>query len=148
VHVVWQRTDIDREIVIDDGWNYVAHEEASRKIEQEFGLEVTKGVHTRDRETEDRPDRADKQAEHQKAERGGFDLKDFKAEVLQAFVEAEHGRAFTKTLEEMGCYLARGDQKNIFMIVPPEGGGIKTIQYLERDTGKGMEGQALPAKTA
>ena len=60
VHVVWQRTDIGREIVIDDGWNYVAHEEASRKIEQEFGLEVTKGVHTRDRETEDRPDRADK----------------------------------------------------------------------------------------
>lgn len=146
VHVVWQRTDIDREIVIDDGWNYVAHEEASRKIEQEFGLEVTKGVHTRDRETEDRPDRADKQAEHQKAERGGFDLKDFKAEILQAFVEAEHGRAFTKKLEEMGCYLARGDQKNIFMIVPPEGEALKLSSTLKGISAKEWKAKLSPLK--
>lgn len=146
VHVVWQRTDIDREIVIDDGWNYVAHEEASRKIEQEFGLEVTRGVHTRDRETEDRPDRADKQAEHQKAERGGFDLKDFKAEILQAFVEAEHGRAFTKKLEEMGCYLARGDQKNIFMIVPPEGEALKLSSTLKGISAKEWKAKLSPLK--
>ena len=146
VHVVWQRTDIDREIVIDDGWNYVAHEEASRKIEQEFGLEVTKGVHTRDRETEDRPDRADKQAEHQKAERGGFDLKDFKAEILQAFVEAEHGRAFTKKLEEMGCYLARGDKKNIFMIVPPEGEALKLSSTLKGISAKEWKAKLSPLK--
>lgn len=144
VHVVWQRADIDRQIVIDDGWNYAAHEEAARKIEQRFELTVTKGVHSRDKEREERPDRAEKQADHQQAERGGFDLVTLKAEIIEAFEDAEHGMGFIKELEEMGCYLARGNTKNIFMIVPPEGEALKLSSTLKGIAAKEWKAKLSP----
>jgi|GEM_PF-3139456 len=131
VHVVWQRTDLEHERVVDDEDNYAAHERASREIEKKFDLAITKGVHTRDKATEPRPDRASKQKDHQQADRKGYDLDELKAEINQAFEEAEHGMGFIKKLEEMGCYLARGDKKNIFMIVPPEGGALKLSSTLK-----------------
>ena len=131
-HVVWQRADVEKEIVVDDSWNYRAHEMAAREIEQRFELEYTKGVHSRDKETEPLPEkRGTDLADHQRAERAGLDLKDYQAKILQAFEETEHGKAFNARLEEMGCYLTRGDRKNIFLVLTPEGQEIKLASTLK-----------------
>ena len=47
IHVVWQRTDIETMTLRDDGFNYLAHERASQRLEREFGHEPVPGKHAK-----------------------------------------------------------------------------------------------------
>ncbi|WP_040589471.1 relaxase/mobilization nuclease domain-containing protein [Sphingopyxis sp. MC1] len=44
-HIVFQRTDREKLILIPDSWNYPAHERAARHLEQKFGHEIVPGKH-------------------------------------------------------------------------------------------------------
>jgi len=119
VHAVFQRTDTDNKVVISDSFNYPAHEQAAREIEQTFGLEKTIGAHTREKD-ELRPEQAFSREDHQRAERSGIDAVAMKEQIASLYEEADTGRAFVRSLEENGFYLARGDKKNIFMVIDPQ----------------------------
>src|SRR5258708_4642495 len=47
IHVVWQRTNIDTMTMVADSFNYVAHERASKALEEEFGHEHVPGKHAK-----------------------------------------------------------------------------------------------------
>lgn len=119
VHAVFQRTDTDNMKVISDSFNYPAHEFAAREIEKTFGLEQTIGPFSREKD-QPRPEQAFSREEYQKAERSGIDAVSMKAQITALYEEAETGREFVNSLEENGFYLARGDKKNIFMVIDPQ----------------------------
>lgn len=118
IHVVWQRTDIDKMILRDDGWNFASHERASLRLEQEFGHELVPGKHAK-RDRENQPDMPDARLDHsewQQAERGGLDHNTRKAQVTSLYQTADSGPAFKAALEDTGYIVARGDKCD-FMIL-------------------------------
>lgn len=119
VHAVFQRTDTEKMQVISDSFNYPAHELAAREIEIAFSLEKTIGAHTREK-GDPRPEQKFSREDHQKAERSGIDAASMKEQITAIYEEAKTGREFVRTLEENGFYLARGDKKNIFMVIDPQ----------------------------
>lgn len=145
IHVVWQRTDIDKEIVIDDSWNYRSHELAAREIEQQFNLEITPGVHSREK-GEPRPERSTELWEFQQSERAGMKASDRKVFITNLFEHAETARDFTEALENNGFHLARGDQKNIFMLVDPAGEQHSLTRQLNGYKKKDVEAKLSPLK--
>lgn len=145
IHVVWQRTDIDKNIVIDDSWNYRSHEIAARAIEQLYDLEKTPGVHSRDKD-EPRPERSTELWEFQQSERAGMKASDRKAFITELFEHAETARDFTAALEENGFHLARGDKKNIFMIVDPAGEQHSLTRQLNGYRKKDVDTKLSPLK--
>src|SRR5579864_43299 len=74
MHIVWARTDIEEMKLISDSYNYVAHERASMRMEEEFGHEFVPGKHAkRDRELQPEFPRGEyTQAEAQMVKRSGM----------------------------------------------------------------------------
>lgn len=131
LHVVWQRTDIDSMKVISDGYNYVAHERASQRMELEFGHEFVPGKHAkRDREKQPEFPRADLTPdEAQREKRGGVNVADRKAEIMALYKAADSGAALKAALEDAGYLLANGDRG--YVVVDKTGGQ----SVLTRNTG-------------
>lgn len=131
LHVVWQRTDIDTMKVISDGYNYVAHERASQRMELEFGHEFVPGKHAkRDREKQPEFPRAELTAdEAQREKRGGVNVADRKAEIMALYKAADSGTALKAALEEAGYLLASGDRG--YVVIDKTGGQ----SVLTRNTG-------------
>lgn len=122
IHVVWQRTDIDRMMLVSDSKNYLAHERASQQLEREFGHEHVPGKHAK-RDREAQPDMPSAEVSHdewQQQERGGLGHGERKAQVTALYQSADSGPAFKAALEDAGYVLARGDRRD-FVIMDAEG---------------------------
>lgn len=160
-HVMWQRAQQREDgtfILIDDGFNYPKHEFISRTLEAAFGHEHVKGAFTlaydkeneqvierpRDENghyTDNRPGPSMTQAEWQQQERSGLLEKDRKAEISALYQEHnQDGAAFKAALENSGYQLARGDKKNIWMVVDRAGDAHRLAQQVNL---KGEDGKRL-----
>lgn len=122
LHVVWQRTIVDKEKVVDLQDNYKKHEQAARKIEKKFGLKRTVGVHTRE-PGEKRPISKATQAELKKGDRVGTDIRDIQKRLIPIYEAAETGYDFIEEMEKLGYFLVRGDERKSYMVLGPTGEG-------------------------
>ena len=147
VHAVFQRTDVDEQKVISDSYNYPAHEQAARAIELEFGLEITQGVHTREKD-EERPLADYSHDEAQQAQRSGIDPINFKEKITDLYEQAETGREFIQALERNGCYLARGERKNIFMVIDEQREAHSLTRSVEGHRKTQIEDKLYPLTTS
>ena len=122
IHVVWQRTDIETMTLRSDSYNYLAHERASLRLEQEFGHEHVPGKHAkRDREKQPEFPRAEAtHAEWQQAERAALSVADRRAQIATLKESCDNGAAFKAALEDAGYILAQGDKRD-FVLVTAEG---------------------------
>ncbi|WP_019013974.1 relaxase/mobilization nuclease domain-containing protein [Elioraea tepidiphila] len=122
IHVVWQRTDIETMTLRSDSYNYLAHERASLRLEQEFGHEHVPGKHAkRDREKQPEFPRAEAtHAEWQQAERAALSVADRRAQIAALRETCDNGASFKAALEEAGYMLAQGDKRD-FVLVTAEG---------------------------
>ena len=133
LHVVWARTDIDSMTLCSDSQNYMAHERASQRLENEFGHEQVPGKHAkRDREKQPEFPRAEaNQAEWQQGERTGIDPAARKDQITALRQASDTAQAFKVALEEQGYILAKGDRRD-FVIVD-ETGSIHSLGRQIRD---------------
>lgn len=118
VHVVWSRIDVERQRVISDGWNYLAHEEAARELEAAFGHRAIRGAHG-PRGTSRRR-RAPQDYEYRQAERSGISPAEVSAELTALWQSSTDGETFRRRLEEAGYVLARGDRR-VFVVIDHAG---------------------------
>lgn len=118
IHVVWCRTDIDTMTLRRYSNNYLAHERASLRMEQEFGHEHVPGKHAK-RDREKQPDFPRAEVSHdewQQAERGGMGHRERKAQVTALYESSDSGPAFKAALEDAGYVLARGDRRDFVIL--------------------------------
>lgn len=118
IHVVWARTDMDTMKLRVDGWNFVAHERASLRLEQEFGHEHVPGKHAK-RDREKQPEFPKAEVSHdewQQSERGGIGHVQRRAQVKALFEASDTGLAFKAALEDAGYVLARGDRRGFVIL--------------------------------
>lgn len=118
IHVVWCRTDMDTMTLRSDNMNYLAHERASLRMEQEFGHEPVPGKHAK-RDREKQPDFPRAEFTHdewQQAERGGMGFRERKAQVTELYEASDSGPAFKAALEDAGYVLARGDRRDFVIL--------------------------------
>lgn len=122
IHVVWQRTDLETMTLRSDSYNYLAHERASLRLEQEFGHEHVPGKHAkRDREKQPEFPRAEAtHGEWQQAERAALSIADRRAQIAALKESCDNGAAFKAALEDAGYILAQGDKRD-FVLVTVEG---------------------------
>ena len=122
IHVVWCRTDLDTMTLRDDGFNYLAHERASLKLEREFGHEQVPGKHAkRDRVKQPEFPRSDiNHAEWQQAERSKVSIEQRRAQNRALKAASDNGQAFKNAIEEAGYVLAQGDGRD-FVLVTAQG---------------------------
>jgi hypothetical protein len=122
LHVVWQRTDVDAMKVISDGYNYVAHERASQRMELEFGHEFVPGKHAkRDRKKQEEfPRQKLTQDEDQYQKRTGLSKEQRIEQIKTLHASADSGPAFKAALEDAGYLLAKGDRG--YVVVDRKGG--------------------------
>lgn len=133
IHVVWQRTDLDTMTLASDSWNYRAHEEASARMEQEFGHEHVPGKHAkRDRNRQPELPRSEfNHAEWQQAERSGLDPRDRKDTFAALYQQSDTAKAFHSAIEEEGYILAKGDRRDF--VVVDEAGHVHSLGRQLRD---------------
>ncbi len=152
IHVVWARTDIDEMVLRSDSQNYLAHERASQRLENEFGHEPVPGKHAkRDREQQPEfPSAEANQAEWQQGERTGIDPAARKDQITALKEACDNAQAFKVALEEQGYILAKGDRRD-FVIVDETGSihslgrQIRDIKAAElREFMKGIDRETLP----
>lgn len=136
-HVVWQRTDLEREVLLSDSNNYQAHERASAQLEKEFGHERVPGVHEKADFSKERPVQEVTHAEWQQAERTGLNPAERKALMTELYHTAETGQALREALAEQGYILARGDRR-AFVVVDSLG----EVYSLARDI-KGVKAKDI-----
>lgn len=130
-HVVFQRTDTETMTLWDDSYNYVKHERASLRMEQEFAHEQVPGKHAkRDREKQPEFPRQELTADDaQQEKRTGINTADRKAEISALYHAADSGPALKAALEEAGYMLASGERG--YVVVDQTGGQ----SVLTRNTG-------------
>jgi hypothetical protein len=140
IHVAWQRTDLERGVMISDSNNYPAHERASLALEMEFGHEHVPGKHAKRDKTRDMPDASFDHAEHQQALRTGVTPQERRALIRAAYEQSDTALAFQTALAEQGYILARGDKRD-FVAIDSDGElvginskttGAKAAQLRER----------------
>lgn len=123
-----------------DSKNYEKHERAARKMEHVFGHDLVRGAfydgydadrnepvrrepgidrpgYDADTETRARHD----QAEAQRTERTGISKEQRQAEITALWQRSDSGQSFKAALENAGYGLARGDQKDIYMVMDRQG---------------------------
>ena|GEM_PF-660792 len=122
LHVVWQRTDVEKMKVISDAYNYVGHERASHRMELEFGHDFVPGKHAkRDRKKQPEfPREKLSQDEDQYQKRTGLQKEGRVTEIMALRAAAENGPAFKAALEDAGYVLAKGDRG--YVVVDSKGG--------------------------
>jgi hypothetical protein len=130
-HVVFQRTNADTMTMWDTSENYEKHEQASLRMELEFGHEIVPGKHAkRDRKKQPEFPRAELTTEEaQREKRGGLKSADRIAEIMALYQSADSGPALKAALEDAGYLLAKGDRG--YVVVDQTGGQ----SVLTRNTG-------------
>jgi len=131
LHVVWERTDLEKMKVISDAYNYIAHERASQRMELEFGHEIIPGKHAkRDRKKQPEfPRQKLTQDEDQYQKRSGLSKEERVEEIKALHASADNGPALKAALEDAGYILAKGDRG--YVVVDQKGGH----SVLSRNTG-------------
>jgi hypothetical protein len=114
-HVIWSRIDAATGLAISDSLNYQKHERTSREMEIKFDLARGKSVLEPNRD-EQRPERAPKSWETQRANEGGLNPRALKEELTDLWRASDSGRAFVAAIEERGYLMTRGDSR-VFVIV-------------------------------
>ena len=111
-HVVWHKIDVENMTLLTDSWNYLAHERASKSLEEEFGHEMVPGKHAkRDRDKQPEfPRQETTEDEYQQGKRTGISPADRKAEIIALQAASDNAQSFKTALEEAGYILARGDR--------------------------------------
>lgn len=112
-HIVFQRTDREKLILIPDSWNYPAHERAARHLEQKFGHEIVPGKHAEPRE-KDRSAAPDHER-HQEA-RGGLTKEERIAQVTELLRQSDGAKGFAASLAHTGYTLAKGDRRDFVIL--------------------------------
>lgn len=151
IHVVWARTDIDTMKLHSDSYNYVAHEQASKRMELEFGHEFVPGKHAkRDRDKQPEFPHAETTTDEcQQSERTGLNPARRKQQITALKQASDSAGAFKAGLEEQGYILAKGDRG--FVLVDEAGEiyslsrqirGVKPADL--REFMKGIDMQTLP----
>lgn len=117
-HVVFQRTNADTLTLWDDGNNYLKHERASLRMEQEFAQEHVPGKHAkRDRQKQPEFPRAKSdQNEQQQAARTELTPEERKEQVTALRAAADSAQAFKSALEDAGYILAKGDKRGLVIV--------------------------------
>lgn len=133
-HIVWARTDIERNRAISDSHNYRKHEEVARQLEREFGHERVQGAHA-EREGRSRPERTPTYHEMQQAKRSGIGAEQVREEITRLWRDTESGKEFAAALEKGGYVLARGDRRD-FVVIDRMGG---THSLARRISGAGVK---------
>jgi hypothetical protein len=112
LHVVFMRTDTKTMTMWDDGRNYLKHEKASLRMEQEFGMDIIPGKHAkRDRKKQAEFPRAEMTSdEAMHAKRNGTDLKQLKAQLAAMKAASDSPEAFRNAVESAGLVLAKGER--------------------------------------
>jgi AAA domain/Relaxase/Mobilisation nuclease domain len=132
VHIVWSRVDVARARAIHDGHNYRYHERVSRRLEREFGHQLTPGAHI-DRDGRERPFRTPSLDQLQQAERTKIPTEQVREEMQEAWSHTDSGSAFKAAIEEKGYLLARGDKRD-FVAVDIAGGTHSVPKRLDKIT--------------
>lgn len=114
-HVIWSRIDPDLMIARSDSLNYQKHEQTSRELEIEFGLERGQSVLTPDRE-EPRPERRPKSWEAFRGQASGIPPQQVAAQVRELYAEAATGLDFARALDAAGYILCQGDQRGYCLL--------------------------------
>ena len=133
-HIVWSRTDLERERAIPIDHNFRKHELVARELEREFGHARVQGAHI-EREGRARPKRTPRHYELHQAARTGLRPHDVKKQVTEIWQRSDSGRAFAKGLSETGFILARGDRRD-FVVIDPRGGTHSLARCIEGTTAK------------
>jgi len=122
LHIVWQRADVETMTMWDDGNNYRKHEQASLRMEQEFGQDFVPGKHAkRDREQQPEFPRAESTQDEQKqAQRTDMTFDERKEQITALRQSADNAQAFKNALEETGYVLAKGDRRG-FVVIDEQG---------------------------
>jgi len=137
LHVVWCRMDYETGTLRSDSQNYLKHEEASLRLEREFGHEIVPGKHAkRDREKQPEFPRQDYDFfEAQTAERSPVTVEDRKEQIQELHAAAADGQTFKTALEEAGYILAQGDrgylvvdQAGVYSVLSKNLQGMKKAQ--------------------
>ena len=130
-HVVFQRVNTDTMTLWDNGFNYVKHEQASKRMAEEFGHEIIPGKHAkRDREKQPEFPRAKLTTEEaQQEKRTGLSKEARVAEVTALYRSADSGPALKAALEDAGYVRAKGERG--YVVVDQSGGQ----SVLTRNTG-------------
>ncbi len=145
IHVIWQRAkqreDNGKWFLISDSGNFKKHELAARAMERELGHSHIKGVFTgrnRDPQTkryrDARPVASLNHREWQRAKRTGADPRAAKSEIADLWKTHKNGQDFKTALEHEGYHLARGDCKDVYMVLDQNGEAYGLRQAL-RSTG-------------
>jgi hypothetical protein len=131
LHVVWQRTDVDKMKVISDAYNYIAHEKASQRMELEFGHEFVPGKHAkRDRKRQaEFPRQKLTQDEDQYQKRTGLSKEERIKQITALHAAADNGAAFKAALEDAGYILAKGNRG--YIVVDQKGGHSVLARNIE-----------------
>ena len=134
-HIVWSRTDIERERAIPIDHNFRKHELVARELEREFGHARVQGAHI-EREGRARPKRTPRHYELHQAARGGMKPDRCDAGIItEIYQRSDSGRAFAKGLAEAGFILARGDRRD-FVVIDAQGGTHSLARCIEGATAK------------
>lgn len=130
-HVVFQRADAATMTMWDDGYNYLKHERASQRMEEEFAHEPVPGKHAkRDRKKQPEFPRAELTTdEAQQEKRSGLSKEERVAQITALYRSADSGPALKAALEDAGYVLAKGDRG--YVVVDETGGQ----SVLTRNTG-------------
>ena len=132
-HVVWQRTDTERGILISDSNNYAKHEYASRadgrRIRPPLGARPIHRPRPRPRErsvsgprpghdsqTQTYQPKNHDHAATQQAERTKMSPQTRKAEIAALWRQSDSGQAFVAAIHQAGYELVQGDAKPIHML--------------------------------
>lgn len=110
-HVVWSRIDVDKMKAIRMDNDFAKHQEVSRQLEKEFGLEKGVSVLGPAAKKGKRPERRPKPWEVFRGQLRGVNVQDFKEEINGLWNGANNAEAFISALEGRGYILAQGDSR-------------------------------------
>src|SRR5579871_708145 len=116
LHVVWQRTNIDTWTLCDVGRNYPKHENASRRMEREFGHPPVRGKRA---QTGSDPKPLFNRDEGRQAKRTGVGITTMRANIAALKAAATSPQDFKSALENVRYILAKGDSG--YLIVDQHG---------------------------
>jgi len=104
-HVVWERYDHDKGIMIDTPFNYRSHDKARFEMERQFAQEKTpeKNKHS----------------------------KELKEQLTELWTKTQDGKAFKEATEQAGYLLAAGTSKRPFMVVDKDGRSFDLVRQLK-----------------
>lgn len=104
-HVVWERYDHDKGIMIDTPFNYRSHDKARFEMERQFAQEKT-------------PEK-------------NKNSKELKEQLTELWTKTQDGKAFKEATEQAGYMLAAGITKRPFVVIDKDGRSFDLVRQLK-----------------